>query len=72
MIDFKPLPKSKIGELAARFEIVLGRTPDELSLQRGRDTGPLMDLRKFNTTLSIPSRSAMRKVDCLCYWQAVA
>ena len=36
MIDLKPLPKSKIGELAARFEIVLGRTPDELSLQRGR------------------------------------
>src|SRR5271165_6208947 len=38
MIDFKPLLKSKIGELAARFEIVLGRTPDELSLQRGRDS----------------------------------
>ncbi len=38
MIDFKPVPKSKIGELAARFEIVLGRTPDELSLQRGRES----------------------------------
>jgi protocatechuate 3,4-dioxygenase, beta subunit len=38
MIDFKPVPKSKDGELAARFEIVLGRTPDELSLQRGRDS----------------------------------
>ena len=25
--DFKPLKDSKIGELAARFDIVLGRTP---------------------------------------------
>ncbi len=37
MVDFKPVPNSKIGELSARFDIVLGRTPDELSLQRGRD-----------------------------------
>jgi protocatechuate 3,4-dioxygenase, beta subunit len=35
MIDFKPVPKSKIGELAARFEIVLGRTPDALQRARG-------------------------------------
>jgi protocatechuate 3,4-dioxygenase beta subunit len=34
--DFKPLPGSKTGELTARFDIVLGRTPDEQSLQRGR------------------------------------
>ncbi len=27
--EFKPIPGSKIGELAARFEIILGRTPDE-------------------------------------------
>lgn len=27
MVDFSPLPKSKIGELAARFDIVLGYTP---------------------------------------------
>lgn len=27
--DFKPIEKSKIGELSASFEIVLGRTPDE-------------------------------------------
>jgi protocatechuate 3,4-dioxygenase, beta subunit len=27
--DFKPIETSKIGELAASFEIVLGRTPDE-------------------------------------------
>lgn len=27
--EFKPLEDSKIGELAARFDIVIGRTPDE-------------------------------------------
>jgi protocatechuate 3,4-dioxygenase, beta subunit len=27
--DFKPIEKSKIGELSASFEIVVGRTPDE-------------------------------------------
>lgn len=31
MADFKPVKDSKIGELAARFDIVLGRTPDENS-----------------------------------------
>lgn len=36
MADFKPLPGSKIGEFTARFDIVLGRTPDEQVLQRGR------------------------------------
>jgi protocatechuate 3,4-dioxygenase, beta subunit len=29
MTDFKPVPNSKTGELSARFDIVLGRTPDE-------------------------------------------
>ena len=29
LVDFKPIKESKIGELAAYFEIVLGRTPDE-------------------------------------------
>lgn len=27
--DFKPLPDSKVGELACNFDIVLGRTPDD-------------------------------------------
>ena len=31
--DFVPLQESKIGELAASFEIVLGRTPDDQQLQ---------------------------------------
>ncbi len=31
MVDFKPVEGSRIGELAAHFEIVLGRTPDERS-----------------------------------------
>ena len=29
MTEFKPIKESKIGELAAYFEIILGRTPDE-------------------------------------------
>lgn len=36
MVDFKPIQGSKIGELAANFEIVLGRTPDEQALRRER------------------------------------
>lgn len=30
LAEFKPLPDSKIGELAANFDIVLGRTAEEL------------------------------------------
>jgi len=33
-VDFKPIEKSKIGELSASFEIVLGRTPDERNSRR--------------------------------------
>jgi protocatechuate 3,4-dioxygenase, beta subunit len=33
-VDFTPIEGSKIGELAAHFEIVLGRTPDERSSRR--------------------------------------
>ena len=36
LVDFKPIKDSKIGELAANFQIVLGRTPSEESLERGR------------------------------------
>jgi protocatechuate 3,4-dioxygenase beta subunit len=32
--DFKPLPGSKIGEFTAHFDVILGRTPDEETLQR--------------------------------------
>ncbi|MFI5455102.1 MAG: intradiol ring-cleavage dioxygenase [Isosphaerales bacterium] len=35
-VDFKPLKGSKIGELAANFVIVLGRTPDDRTLQSNR------------------------------------
>lgn len=34
--DFKPLPDSKMGELAANFQIVIGRTPSEETLQRNQ------------------------------------
>lgn len=30
LVDFKPLPDSKIGALAANFDIILGLTPEEL------------------------------------------
>jgi protocatechuate 3,4-dioxygenase beta subunit len=29
IVDFAAIPASKIGELSARFDIVLGHTPDE-------------------------------------------
>lgn len=36
LVDFKPLPKSKMGELTANFNIVLGRTAEELEDGRVR------------------------------------
>jgi protocatechuate 3,4-dioxygenase beta subunit len=36
MTEFRPIPGSKIGELAATFDVILGRTPDERSLQSYR------------------------------------
>ena len=36
MAEFKSIKGSKIGELAAEFSIVLGRTPDEHALQSNR------------------------------------
>ncbi len=47
LADFKPIPDSKIGELAANFDIVLGVTAEELddgSLQAGVGK-PLRDSR---------------------------
>jgi len=32
LVDFKPIKESKVGELSAKFDIVLGRTPDESAL----------------------------------------
>ena len=36
LVDFKPIRSSKIGELAANFDIVLGRTFDETAESRVR------------------------------------
>ncbi len=36
LVDFKPIKDSKLGELSANFDIVLGRTPDERDLQLRR------------------------------------
>ncbi|QDV66992.1 Protocatechuate 3,4-dioxygenase alpha chain [Rosistilla carotiformis] len=33
--DFNPIPESKLDELACRFDVVLGRTPDDSEKQRG-------------------------------------
>ena len=38
--DFKPLPDSKAGELVARFDIVVGETPEDPSDDRGRRRRP--------------------------------
>lgn len=38
MADFKKLPGSKVGELMAHFDIVLGRTPDESSFTPNRSS----------------------------------
>jgi protocatechuate 3,4-dioxygenase beta subunit len=34
MTDFNPIPGSKTGELAAKFDVVIGRTPDERDFAR--------------------------------------
>ena len=36
LADFRQLPDSKTGEWATSFDLILGRTPDEASLSRGR------------------------------------
>jgi protocatechuate 3,4-dioxygenase beta subunit len=36
LVDFKPIKNSRIGEHAAHFEIVLGRSPDERNWERER------------------------------------
>ena len=36
MADFKPLKGSKVGELEATFDLVIGRTPDERELKEKR------------------------------------
>ncbi|AGA26433.1 dioxygenase family protein [Singulisphaera acidiphila] len=38
MAEFKPIKNSKIGELTAHFEMILGRTPDESTFKPGSTT----------------------------------
>lgn len=40
LVDFKSIQDSKIGEFAANFDIVLGRTPDEGAQERRRPPKP--------------------------------
>jgi protocatechuate 3,4-dioxygenase beta subunit len=44
-VDFLPLKGSKIGELTAKFDIVLDRTPDERALQSHRVDNDLLAAR---------------------------
>ena len=37
LVDFKPMADSRAGELAARFDIVVGHTPEEAGEDRRRD-----------------------------------
>jgi protocatechuate 3,4-dioxygenase beta subunit len=39
LVDFKPLPGSKVGELTAHFDVVLGKTAQELDDGRPRGLG---------------------------------
>jgi protocatechuate 3,4-dioxygenase beta subunit len=40
LVDFKPVPGSKLGELSANFDIVLGATPNELEMGPLRGVAP--------------------------------
>ena len=40
MVDFSPLPGTKLGELSANFDIVLGATPNELEIGPLRGVAP--------------------------------
>lgn len=37
--EFKPIEDSKTGELAASFDVVVGRTPDDRDIEEGRRRG---------------------------------
>lgn len=39
LVEFKPLKDSKIGEWSAKFDVVLGRTPDENAVPPRRPDG---------------------------------
>ena len=45
LVDFKPMPGSKLGELSANFDIVLGSTVNELEPGAPRGTAPPMNRR---------------------------
>jgi protocatechuate 3,4-dioxygenase beta subunit len=36
LVDFKPIKESKVGELSANFDIVLGRTFDESNSKQSK------------------------------------
>jgi protocatechuate 3,4-dioxygenase beta subunit len=40
LVDFKPVPGSKLGELTANFDVVLGATANELEMGPLRGVAP--------------------------------
>jgi protocatechuate 3,4-dioxygenase beta subunit len=40
LVDFTPMPGTKLGELSANFDIVLGATPNELEIGPLRGVAP--------------------------------
>jgi protocatechuate 3,4-dioxygenase beta subunit len=40
LVDFKPVPGSKLGELSANFDVILGATANELEPGTPRGTAP--------------------------------
>ncbi len=56
-VEFKPITGSKTGELAAKFDIVLGRTPDERALQLHRVPDHLLPRLAQRDPHETPSRS---------------
>ena len=51
MVDFAPIRESKIGELAARFDVVMGLTPEDaekyIRLRNGDDGRSLENIRRL-------------------------
>ena len=46
LVDFNPVPGTKLGELSANFEIVLGVTPNELEMGPLRGVAPPTNRRR--------------------------
>ena len=64
-MDFEPIPESKLGELAAKFDIVLGVTPQA----RGVNVGRSLSFTPQRTQCRI--RRSMRRIKIDALWRRV-